>query len=358
MENTSSGRPVRFFVVLMSGWVIVRIVSGVFATNIPAPFPLRPIPVAAARMPTALPPNAATVSRARSRPRIISWPANGALDARQFIHTAAAVAATVEGTGERADGSLAPLGLRETESSAPPARSFATFESPASPPALPLARSGGAMVSRWQGSVWLLWREGSGNLQDLVTGGRLGGSQAGLRLDYDLTQSSIGRAAIYGRVSSAFNRPASPESAVGVTWQPTRSIPLSIAAERRFALGDGARNANALFAVGGFGPRPVLGKLEAEAYAQAGVVGFHRRDLFADGKLSLLAPISRTPIRTGLSFSGGAQPQVERLDIGPELQFRLPLPHLASRISIEWRERVAGQASPSSGLAVTLGADF
>ncbi|GLV29581.1 hypothetical protein TomTYG75_21000 [Sphingobium sp. TomTYG75] len=231
------------------------------------------------------------------------------------------------------------------------------FAQPA-PPAWPPTPSDGAKVRRWRGSAWLLWRDGSANPQDLVTGGRLGGSQAGLRLDYDLTPASTGRAALYGRVSRAFNRPASPEAAAGIAWQPARSIPISIAAERRISLGNGARNANALFAVGGFGPTPVLGKLEAEAYGQAGLVGFNRHDLFADGKLSLLTPISGTPVRTGFSVSGGAQPQVERVDIGPEVQVRLPLPRVASRLSIEWRQRIAGEASPSSGLTLTLGADF
>lgn len=231
------------------------------------------------------------------------------------------------------------------------------FVQPA-PPAWPLTPSNGTDVRRWRGTAWLLWRDGSANPQDLVTGGRLGGSQAGLRLDYDLTPASTGRAALYGRVSRAFNRPTSPEAAVGIAWQPSRSIPISIAAERRISLGDGARNANALFAVGGFGPTPVLGELEAEGYGQAGLVGFNRRDLFADGKLSLLTPIAGTPVRTGLSVSGGAQPQVERVDIGPEVQVRLPLPRVASRLSIEWRQRIAGEASPSSGLTLTLGADF
>ncbi|WP_449471408.1 hypothetical protein [Sphingobium chungangianum] len=232
-----------------------------------------------------------------------------------------------------------------------------TFVQP-TPPAWPLTPSDGTKVHRWRGSAWLLWRDGSANPQDLVTGGRLGGSQAGLRLDYDLTPASTGRAALYGRVSRAFNRPASPEAAAGIAWQPSRLIPISIAAERRISLGNGARNANAVFAVGGFGPAPVLGKLEAEGYGQAGLVGFNRRDLFADGKLSLLTPIAGTPVRTGLSVSGGAQPRVERVDIGPEVQFRLPLPRVASRLSIEWRQRVAGEASPSSGLTLTLGADF
>ncbi len=98
--------------------------------------------------------------------------------------------------------------------------------------------------------------------------------------------------------------------------------------------------------------------MEAEAYAQGGVVGFRARDLFADGKFSLLIPIAKSPLKLGASISGGAQPSVERLDIGPEIQLRLPLPRLATRLSLEWRSRVAGHAAPPSGLAVTLGADF
>ena len=124
------------------------------------------------------------------------------------------------------------------------------------------------------------------------------------------------------------------------------------------ALDTQARDAFALLLVGGFGPRPIAGPIEASLYAQTGMVGLHKRDLFIDGKFSLLAPVKGRPLRVGLSLSGGAQPDVERLDIGPEIQFRLPLPAIAARIGIEWRERVAGQAKPASGLAVTLAADF
>lgn len=226
------------------------------------------------------------------------------------------------------------------------------------PVAVPLAPPTQPRSDRWRGSAWLLWREGSATPANAVTAGRLGGSQAGLRLDYDLTPGAPGRTAAYGRVSTALNRPASPEGAVGLAWQPVRSVPISLAAERRIALGKGARNANAVLAVGGFGPTPVAPGVEAEAYAQAGMVGFRSRDLFVDGKVSLLSPIARSPLRLGASLSGGAQPGVERLDIGPEVQVRLPLPRLSTRLSVEWRERIAGQAAPSSGLAVTLGADF
>lgn len=230
-----------------------------------------------------------------------------------------------------------------------------TSSSPPPVMMVPLSQKRG---DRWRGSAWALWREGSATRADAVTGGRLGGSQSGLRIDLDLTPDAHNRTAAYGRVSAAMTRPASPEGAIGIAWQPARSVPISLAAERRIALGKGARNANAVLAVGGFGPKPVVASLQAEGYAQTGMVGFRSNDLFVDGKLSVLSRISKAPVRVGASVSGGAQPQVERLDIGPEVQLRLPLPRAAARLSIEWRERVAGLAAPTSGLAVTLGGDF
>nr|WP_256869215.1 hypothetical protein [Sphingobium lactosutens] len=213
-------------------------------------------------------------------------------------------------------------------------------------------------ADRWRGSSWLLWRPGDASRADIATVGRLGGSQAGLRIDYALPIASIRRASGYARVTSALEGPAAPEAAVGLAVQPFPALPVSFAMERRIKLGDGARNAMALLAAGGFGPTRIAAGIEAEAYAQAGLVGFHRRDAFIDGKLSLSSSLPHTPLRIGATISGGAQPGVERIDIGPEIQLRLPLPRTAARLSVEWRERIAGKAAPSSGLAVTLAADF
>lgn len=350
MLDTARGRPVRFFATLMFGWVILRLASTMVGGNLEAPSPLQLEPVAAAEVITPSPERIVSTTSIPTR-----------LHSARFIMTKGFIAAEeapvtrAGGIEPKRESSSAPLSQAMIETALPD--QSPSSDQPA-PPAFSMPSPANGRGDRWRASAWVLWREGSGNARDLVTGGRLGGSQAGLRLDYDLMPASASRVAMYSRLSSALNRPASPEGAVGLAWQPARSVPLTIAAERRVALGEGARDANAVFAVGGFGPRPVLGKVEAEAYAQAGIVGFNQRDLFADGKLSLLAPVSRTPVRTGISLSGGAQPQVERLDLGPEVQLRLPLPRAASRLSIEWRERVAGQASPSSGLAVTLGGDF
>lgn len=182
----------------------------------------------------------------------------------------------------------------------------------------------------------------------------MGGSQIGARLDYVLNPATTA----YARASSALESPAAPEAAIGLSLQLFTSLPVNVAVERRIALGAGARDAMAVMAVGGFGPTPVALGMEAQAYAQAGIVGFRHRDAFIDGKLSLLAPVQKTALRVGAAISGGAQPGVERLDIGPEMQVRLPLQPVAARLSIEWRERIAGRAAPASGLALTLGADF
>lgn len=353
MNEAASGRPVRFFGLVMIGWVAIRLASpagdlfnetmesngrgafhpasylkkGSFPAKRDEPLPWRKVAEprleqrhAAHPMPApALPTTGGTME---TKYTVIPI----AAEARPIVQAASE-------TGE-----------------APPAINPA--------PALPLALARPASVDRWRGSAWLLWRDGSAPRADAVTGGRLGGSQAGVRLDFDLNPHASSRATAYARASAALNSPASAEGALGMAWQPARAVPISFAAERRIALGKGGRNANAVMAVGGFGPAQVAPSLEVEAYAQGGMVGFRSNDFFIDGKMSLLAPVSHSPLRIGASLSGGAQPQVERLDIGPELQVRLPLKPVAARLGIEWRERIAGRAAPASGLAVTLGADF
>lgn len=174
----------------------------------------------------------------------------------------------------------------------------------------------------------------------------------------DLNPGSSYRIAPYARVTAALGHPTAPEAALGLAYQPARRLPVSLALERRIALGKGARDAMAVMAVGGFGPTPVVAGLSAEAYGQAGIVGFRAHDRFLDGKISLMSPVERLPLRVGASLSGGAQPGIHRVDVGPEVQLQLSLPSAPARLSMEWRERIAGSARPASGLAITLAADF
>ncbi|HKY81771.1 MAG TPA: hypothetical protein VJM09_09910 [Sphingobium sp.] len=369
MNSVASGRPVRFFVILMGGWTAIRLISvasGMLDISSPAALPPSSSPQKLALAKYFTP---AIAAQATLKATETGKPALAAAKGENAPRTAPRLLAhALMAPISRAPASPTKPARRATATTAAPPAYASAPESGSRPPAslpvptaipvAPPAQDAQPTSNRWRGSIWALWRDGSATSANAATAGRLGGSQVGLRLDYDLTPHAPGRTAAYGRVSSALDRPASPEAALGIAWQPVRAIPISLAAERRIALGKGARDANTLLVVGGFGPTPVTRGLEAEAYAQAGMVGFRNKDLFADGKFSLMAPLAHSPLRLGASVSGGAQPRVERLDIGPELQVRLPLPRVATRLSVEWRERIAGRAAPNSGLAVTLGADF
>lgn len=154
-----------------------------------------------------------------------------------------------------------------------------------------------------------------------------------MRLDHRLASVGTGRISVYGRTSAALGNIPQPEAALGIAVQPHRALPLTFGAERRISLGEGARDAFAVIMATGIGPVTLPLGLRVEGYGQTGVVGFSSANAFVDGKLSLLGPLAET--MAGVSVSGGAQPNINRLDIGPEVQFRLPIGNRAGRISAE-----------------------
>lgn len=239
--------------------------------------------------------------------------------------------------------------------------------------ASPPLRSGGAplpgaaapvhsgRLDRLQLSAWALLR-GRPGAGSLATSGTLGGSQAGARLTYALDR----RLALSLRSSSPVGGTQGAEVAAGVRVTPIPAIPVAITAERRQAIGRfGGRSAFALFAEGGLYQRPLPWDLALDAYAQGGVVGARRRDLFIDGGLTvtrpLLGPMSLRgrPLFGGLSAGigvwGGAQPELSRLDAGPRVSLTM---RRNIRVHLDYRQRLAGNAEPGSGPAVTLAGDF
>ncbi len=162
-----------------------------------------------------------------------------------------------------------------------------------------------------------------------------------------------------GRVSAALARGGEREAAVGLSLKPAQ-IPVELIAERRIAL-RGGRNAFALVAAGGFSDEPLGYGLIARGYGQAGIIGLNKRDLVVDGAVSVARPLGGTgggAAELGAFISGGAQPGLSRLDAGPELSVLIPTHEQRSRVTLQWRFRVAGNARPQSGPAVTFGADF
>ena len=214
--------------------------------------------------------------------------------------------------------------------------------------AMPLPERLDPLPDRWSLSGWMVAR-GSGGAA-AAPGGQIGGGQAGLRAAWLLAPRQ--RIALYARTTAPLQG-RGREAALGVEWQPTRA-PVRLIAERRFGL-DGTPGGTGLGAIAGIDSE--WSGFRLEAYGQAGMVLRRRADPYADGAARGVRMVEAGgPVRLGLGAGawGAAQRDAQRLDIGPSAT--LAVRNL--RLALDWRQRVAGEAKPGSGLALTLGADF
>ena len=209
-------------------------------------------------------------------------------------------------------------------------------------------------VDRLQLTAWAMLRSPSNRVfgtQSLASGGSLGASQAGSRLTYNFTR----QIAAQFRSTTEVGRRGG-EVAGGLRVQPLAGIPLWIDAERRQRIGrfGGGRSAFALFVEGGVYNRPMPLNFLLDGYIQAGMVGARSRDKFVDGGFALTRPVYKQ-FSAGFGVWGGAQPGVYRVDAGPRVTMRVR-PNI--KVHFDWRQRLAGNALPGSGPAVTLAGDF
>ena len=238
---------------------------------------------------------------------------------------------------------------RIAATSMPPLRSNVVAPAQSLPPALTRNR-----IDRVQLTTWAMLRPEQGGVagsRSIAPGGSLGGSQAGARLTYNFTP----QIAASLRTSSDVGRRGG-EVAAGIRVQPMLAIPVWLTAERRQRIGstgDG-RNAFALFFEAGVYDRPMPWRFRLDSYLQAGVVGLRSRDKFIDGGLTLTRPVYKQ-FSAGMGVWGGAQPGLYRVDAGPRVTMRV---RGTMRVHFDWRQRLAGNAHPGSGPAVTLAGDF
>jgi hypothetical protein len=215
-------------------------------------------------------------------------------------------------------------------------------------------------MAGWSLGGWLYLRGGAlAAPEGIAAAGQLGGSQAGLRLAYGL--GSTGRSRVYGRATVALRRLEQRELAFGLAFAPVGHWPLDVAIEQRVAVGREGRTALAAMVSGGVGDVALPHGFRLEAYGQAGIVGARRRDGFADGAVVIdrrVGADESSPLRVGALAAGAVQPGAARVDVGPRLTLRLPDVGQGSRIALDWRQRIAGDARPASGLALTLASDF
>jgi hypothetical protein len=334
--------PLRFILLVVGGWICLRTAAYIpewRAGEVVAAPAVRdaaraaaPLthPPASAMQPHGAPKAALLTSPSRTcgpHPRPTAWPATG------------------ETVG------VAPS-IRAEFAAAPPPRP--TAEAPPGP--FHAADRGLGLDAprpeRWSASAWALLRRN--DAPGLAPGGTLGGSQAGLRIGYRLNGDRTRPLLLSARLYAPLGDRRGGEAAIGVEWRPVRGLPVQFVAERRQALGANGRSAFAIGANGGVTGLRLSGGLRLDAYGQAGVVGTRARAPYADGSARVSLAAGRLEI--GAGAWGGAQPGAARLDAGPLVALRLPEARL--RVSAEWRFRLAGDAAPGSGPALTIGSDF
>ena len=186
----------------------------------------------------------------------------------------------------------------------------------------------------------------------LASGGTLGGSQAGARLLY---QFAPGLGVSVRATTPLQSIQRGTEASLGVRYQPIRSIPVAITAERRQWFGKTpGRSTFAVFAEGGvYGKSLPLGAT-LDGYLQAGIVDPKQKDWFVDGSATATRPIWGK-VSGGLGVWGGAQPGLARFEAGPRLSLSLGR---GMKAHADYRFKLRGNAEPGSGAVVTVAGDF
>jgi hypothetical protein len=189
-----------------------------------------------------------------------------------------------------------------------------------------------------------------------------GRSQAGAVLRYSLAPASPLRPQTYLRANLALEGARDQEIAAGVSARPFGGVPLRLAVEARLGeTGSGMQLRPAAFAVTEFPSFRLPLGARAEVYAQGGYVGGDYATAFADGQARVERPVVRigqTELAAGAGVWGGAQQDTARLDIGPTAAITFRLGAGRGRVAADYRFRVAGDAEPSSGPALTVSAGF
>ena len=206
---------------------------------------------------------------------------------------------------------------------------------------------------RLTGSAWLLARGGAGGT---VSGGQLGASQGGMRFTYALGRDR--RVALAARIAAPLEG-RGREVALGVEWQPL-SLPIRLIAEHRFVL-DGGRGGPTVGVIAGYGPSDITPGVRIEAYGQGGAIARDGIEGFVDASARVTHPLAKiggARVDIGIGAWGSAQRAAARVDIGPSIVTTLPIARQSLRLTLDWRERIAGAARPGSGPALSIGSDF
>lgn len=264
-------------------------------------------------------------------------------------------AGTAWATGGPLPGLLDELGVEEK------------FAAPAAGVAVmprPTARPAAATGKRWSVEGWFAWRSGSGiprRAAGVPFRGGYGGTQGGALARFDLSEGGR-RPQAFVRLTHAPDRPSQSDIALGLGLRPHDRLPLRVQAEARATRSAGRTSiAPVATLVSELPVQELPLGFRAEAYGQAGWVGGDFATGFVDGQVRAdrkVASLGRVALRLGAGAWGGAQKFTARLDVGPAVALDLHDAGVPARVWVDYRFRVAGNARPDDGIAVTLSTGF
>ncbi len=226
----------------------------------------------------------------------------------------------------------------------------------------PLSFHSKAKSPNVRGSLWALVR---GNTLSPSANGayQLGGAQAGVRLFVPaITVADKFVAGLSVRASMPLSG-RGKELAMGISLAGNDKLPLpfEIIGERRFRVGEEKADKWALVLTSGLSDAPVNKSWKLNSYGQIGVVGTKNANFFAGGQVTIDRNILDSRLinlRAGVGIWGETQKGGSRLDIGPEIVLLPRQTEVPLRISVQWRQRISGHASPKSGPALVFASDF
>ncbi len=218
----------------------------------------------------------------------------------------------------------------------------------------PLAAISGK--SPWSVYAYSFFRDGA-QAGGSLGGGQYGGSQSGFVGTYGLDGDT--QIAVLLRGAIAHGNTNEREVGAGLRWQPARNIPITLTAERRFR--HARADAFAVYVAGGVSQASLPLDFRLDAFAQGGLVSGKGGGTFFDmtGRAERkLTTVGKVPVTLGAGIWGGGQNGIFRIDAGPTIGTEIRLGPANVRVNADWRFRIAGDARPASGPALTLSTSF
>lgn len=386
-SESRRGSPLAMLAILVGVWVSGRAVLW------ESPFPLEGFRLSSmasmiAKSETRTAPDLAELVMRAGEERVVAEPVIASAYPRQFFARSASaqpIFLTAVYDGEQSNALLTPMvaaghgflmsAAFAVDWEASPATASAQAVSPATArswqhfnPAAPPLSLGSPAADRWSLDAFAFYRAGSGSAE--ISQGRVpvyGASQVAANLQYRIAPESQRDPRVYARAYRAFAADRENEGALGVSARPLGQVPVRVAAEVRVVdnqLGTDIRPA--AYAVTELPVQTLPLGARFEAYGGAGYVGGDADTPFVDGQVAVTRQVIQysgnkdqdVRLSLGAGAWGGAQEGASRLDIGPTLRVDLSVGEVPARISVDWRERVAGDAAPTSGIAATLSTRF